>query len=52
MTKHPHQASSDEADPEKQATPAGVVSDLEAEAEATGATTAAPPPSNDRPSSR
>jgi hypothetical protein len=38
MTKHPHQASSDEADPETQSTPAGVVRDLEEEAEAEGAT--------------
>jgi hypothetical protein len=36
---HPHQAASDEADPEKQSTPAGVVKDLEEEAEAMGAST-------------
>ncbi len=39
MTDHPHQAESDEADPEKQSTPAGVVRDLEDEAEEMGATT-------------
>ena len=38
MSTHPHQASSDEADPEKQSTPAGVVADLEQQAEETGAT--------------
>jgi hypothetical protein len=41
---HPHQAASDEADPEKQSTPAGVVKDLENEAEAIGAST--DPPEN------
>jgi hypothetical protein len=39
MNSHPHQASSDEADPEKQSTPAGVVRDLEEEAEEAGAST-------------
>jgi hypothetical protein len=38
MTDHPHQPSSDEADPEKQSTPAGVVSDLEEEAKEEGGT--------------
>jgi hypothetical protein len=38
MTDHPHQAGSTEADPEKQSTPAGVVRDLEEEADETGAT--------------
>jgi hypothetical protein len=37
MNTHPHQAGSDEADPEKQSTPAGVVADLEDKADATGA---------------
>lgn len=44
MTSHPHQASSDEADPEKQSTPAGVVQDLEEEAEEIGASTKPSPP--------
>lgn len=39
MTNHPHQSESDEADPEKQSTPAGVVRDLEEEAEEAGAST-------------
>lgn len=39
MTNHPHQSESDEADPEKQSTPAGVVRDLEEEAEEMGAST-------------
>jgi hypothetical protein len=43
MSSHPHQASSDEADPEKQSTPAGVVGDIEKEADETGATTDPPP---------
>lgn len=38
MSTHPHQASSDEADPDKQSTPAGVAGDLEDKAEETGAT--------------
>jgi hypothetical protein len=41
MTNHP-QPSSDEADPEKQSTPAGTVADLEKEAEAEGASTDPP----------
>ena len=43
MKSHPHQASSDEADPKKQSTPAGVVEDLEEEAEEQAASTEAPP---------
>ena len=39
MSTHPHQSSSDEADPKKQSTPAGVVQDLEDEAEEIGAST-------------
>ena len=38
MNTHPHQASSDEADPEKESTPAGVVGDLEEKAEEEGGT--------------
>jgi hypothetical protein len=44
MTTHPHQSSSDEADPETQSTPAGVVRDLEEVAEETGASTDPPTP--------
>lgn len=33
MTAHPHQPGSEEADPEKQTTPAGVARDLEEKAE-------------------
>jgi hypothetical protein len=36
---HPHQPGSDEADREKEATPAGVTVDLEEMADETGATT-------------
>ena len=36
---HPHQAGSDEADRDKEATPAGVARDLEELADETGATT-------------
>jgi hypothetical protein len=39
MTDHPHQSESDEADPEKQSTPAGVVRDLEDEADDQDAST-------------
>jgi hypothetical protein len=39
MTDHPHQASSTDADPESQSTPAGVVRDLEDKAEELGAST-------------
>ena len=38
MSEHPHQPESDEADPEKQSTPAGVVRDLEEAADEAGAT--------------
>jgi hypothetical protein len=49
MTSHPHQASSDEADPEKQSTPAGVAGDLEEEAEEIGASTEPMPPQDEPP---
>ncbi|HEX2783683.1 MAG TPA: hypothetical protein VHN36_08860 [Ilumatobacteraceae bacterium] len=39
MTTHPNQAASDEADPDKQSSPAGVVQDLEDEAKEAGAST-------------
>jgi len=39
---HPHQPSSDEADREKETTPAGVTGDLEDKAEDVGASTAPP----------
>jgi hypothetical protein len=39
MSTHPHQPGSDEADPEKQSTPAGVVRDLEEGGGETGAST-------------
>jgi hypothetical protein len=39
MTDHPHQAGSNEADPEKQSTPIGVARDLEDEADEQGGTT-------------
>jgi hypothetical protein len=42
MTPDPNQPGSDEADPEKQSTPAGIVRDLEDEAEEAGASTEAP----------
>ena len=48
MTDHPHQSESDEADPEKQSTPAGVVGDLEEEAEEAGASTD-PAPEEEKP---
>jgi len=44
MTPTPPQPASDEADPEKQTTPAGVVRDLEEKAEETGASTEPSPP--------
>ena len=47
MTSHPNQPGSDEADPEKQSTPAGVARDLEEEAEETGAST--DPPASEKP---
>jgi hypothetical protein len=43
MTNHP-QPGSDEADPQKQSTPAGVAEDLEEEAEEMGASTEPDPP--------
>jgi len=49
MTSTPHQPRSDEADPEKQTTPAGVVRDLEEEAEETGASTEPSPPTSQQP---
>ena len=49
MTNHPHQSESDEADPEKQSTPAGVVRDLEEEAEEAGASTEPAPPQAEPP---
>lgn len=39
MTSQPNQPGSDEADPEKETTPAGVTRDLEEKAEELGATT-------------
>jgi hypothetical protein len=42
MSSHPHQAGSDEADPEKESTPAGVARDLEEKADEVGATTEPP----------
>ncbi len=39
MTSDPQQPGSDEADPEKQSTPAGIVRDIEEEAEDAGAST-------------
>ena len=44
---HPHQAESNEADPEQQSTPAGFVKDLEEQAEAIGAKTE--PTASDEP---
>jgi hypothetical protein len=49
MTNHPHQSESDEADPEKQSTPAGVVKDLEEEAEEAGASTEPSTPKGQSP---
>jgi hypothetical protein len=45
---HPHQAESNEADPEQQSTPAGFVKDLEEKAEEIGAATE-PTESDDPP---
>jgi len=39
MPTEPNQPASDEADPEKQSTPAGIAEDLEERAEEEGATT-------------
>jgi len=44
MDPHPHQAEADEADPDKQSTPAGFAPDLEDKAEEIGATTDDAPP--------
>lgn len=49
MSEHPHQPESDEADPEKQSTPAGVVRDLEEAADDAGATVDDPAISSDDP---
>jgi hypothetical protein len=43
MTTHPNQSASDEADPDKQSSPAGVVQDLEEEAKEAGGSTDPPP---------
>ena len=42
MTSQPNQPGSDEADPEKETTPAGVTRDLERKADELGATTGPP----------
>jgi hypothetical protein len=44
MTSDPKQPSSDEADPEAQSTPAGLVRNLEDEAEETKSSTESSPP--------
>ena len=44
MDPHPHQAEADEADPDKQSTPAGFAPDLEDMAEEIGASTDESPP--------
>jgi len=44
MDPHPHQAEADEADPDKQSTPAGFAPDLEDKADEIGATTDDAPP--------
>ncbi len=44
MDPHPHQAEADEADPDKQSTPAGFAPDLEDKAEEIGASTDDSPP--------
>ena len=49
VSTHPNQPSSDEADPDKQSTPAGVVQDLEEEAEEIGASTEPSPPQGQPP---
>jgi hypothetical protein len=48
-TSQPNQPASDEADPEKQTTPAGVAGELEEEAEEAGAST--DPPKKNAPRS-
>ena len=54
MTSHPHQASSNDTDPESQSTPAGVVRDLEDKAEEMGASTEpeTPEPTAQEPDAR
>jgi hypothetical protein len=49
VSVHPNQPSSDEADPEKQSTPAGIVEDLEEKAEEVGASTESSPPQGQPP---
>jgi hypothetical protein len=49
MSTHPNQPSSDEADPNKQSTPAGIAEDLAEEAEEIGASVGAPPPQGQPP---
>lgn len=49
MTAHPHQAGSDESDPDKQSTPAGVVGDLEETADELDTSTEAAPPDDASP---
>jgi hypothetical protein len=51
MTSHPHQPSSDEADPEQETTPAGVARDLEQKAEELGASTSTKASQPNQPSS-
>ncbi len=51
MNSHPDPDISDEADPEMQSTPAGIVQDLEEQAEAIGATTEPSPPETPNPPS-
>jgi len=45
MTSQPNQPQSDEADPEKETSPAGIAEELEKKAQETGATTG--PPTSD-----
>ncbi|MEP7113922.1 MAG: hypothetical protein ABI862_11700 [Ilumatobacteraceae bacterium] len=49
MSTHPNQPASDEADPKKQSTPAGVVEDLEEMADELGASTEPSPPQEQPP---
>lgn len=44
MDPHPHQAETDEVDPDKQSTPGGFAPDLEDKAEEIGASTDDSPP--------
>jgi len=48
-SQHPHQPSSDEADPEKETSPAGVARDLEKKAEDLGAGPVDPGSDEDSP---